>query len=119
MKPTPLIKTYEFQGLRPDHTFDINRMEHIFDKVAGKIDVPHRHDYYTVIWVEKGKGYHLIDFNQYPLGENQIFFVGPGQIHQLNTVESPIGRVMTFSNDFLNDSGIDKQFLLKINLATK
>jgi len=49
----------------------------------GKPDTPHRHNYYTVLLVKKAKGKHIIDFKEYALIGNQVFFVGPEQVHQI------------------------------------
>ncbi len=44
----------------------------------------HSHDFYYMMIVKKGKGYHNIDFVQYELKENTIFFLTPGQVHGYN-----------------------------------
>ncbi len=30
----------------------------------------------------EAKGQHIIDFKEYTLGERQVYFIGPGQVHQ-------------------------------------
>lgn len=101
---------------KANNTFRVNRMERIYDDAAGKPDVPHRHDYYTVIWVLEGTGTHQIDFEAYPLAADHVFFVSPGQIHQITTDTRPHGWVITFSRDFLANNHIEEGFLLNINL---
>ncbi|MBL6446619.1 helix-turn-helix domain-containing protein [Fulvivirga sp. 29W222] len=91
-------------------------METIFDNTEGKTTEPHRHDFYTIVWVQHGNGFHLIDFNTYDIEDNQVFFISPGQIHQVHTPKRPQGWVITFSADFLSASGISQDFILKINL---
>jgi AraC-like DNA-binding protein len=91
-------------------------MEQNYEEGKGLADPPHRHEYYTVIWVKEAKGRHLIDFKEYDLRKNQIFFIAPGQIHRIYTTEKPVGWVMTFHPDFLIESGIDPQFIHNINL---
>ena len=63
--------------------FGISRMEDIYEKRKGVADDPHRHDYYTILLVKRGSGKHFIDFNEYALSNNQVFFVSPGQVHQV------------------------------------
>ena len=96
--------------------FRVNRMERIYDDAAGKPDVPHRHDYYTVIWVLEGEGKHRIDFEEYDLAPNHVFFVSPGQVHEVITRTRPRGWVITFSRDFLARNHVEARFLLNINL---
>ena len=67
------IKTYnDVNREDPMKHFGISRMETIYEKRRGKPDVPHRHDYYTVLLVKKAKGQHMIDFKAYPLSGNQV-----------------------------------------------
>ena len=94
----------------------IARMEEIYDQANGQIDVPHRHGYNTVVWVREGKGSHVIDFNEYEFGNDFVFFVGPGQIHQVKTTSRPVGWVITFEDDFVIRSGLGRDFLMHVNL---
>lgn len=96
--------------------FGISKMEDIYQKRKGQVDDPHRHDFYTVLIIEKAKGQHKIDFNSYDLGANQIFFVSPGQVHQVIEKQSSVGYVMTFSVDFLIYNSIPLNFISDLNL---
>ena len=91
-------------------------MELIYDQAAGKIDVPHRHDYYTVIIIEEAEGRHVIDYQSYDLSPLQVYFVSPGQVHQMVTLSRPKGSVFTFSQDFLVENNIPESFITNINL---
>lgn len=96
--------------------FGVSKMEDIYQKRNGQVDDPHRHDFYTVLIVENAKGQHKIDFNSYDLGANQIFFVSPGQVHQVIEEASSVGYVMTFSVDFLIYNSIPLNFISDLNL---
>lgn len=96
--------------------FNIQRMEAIHEQSGGKTDVAHSHDYYTVIWLQKGKGEHLVDFNRYPLVVNDVFFVSPRQVHRLVPEGKPYGWVITFSRDFLAQNHINEDFITEMNL---
>ena len=104
------------EGDMGQSSIKIERMEEIFDKVNGEIDIPHRHDYNTVVWVREGEGSHIIDFNEYAFGKDHVFFVGPGQVHQMKTLKRPKGWVITFQNDFVVRSGLGRDFLINVNL---
>ncbi|SMO37860.1 AraC-type DNA-binding protein [Saccharicrinis carchari] len=108
-----------YQEVNPDKenvSFAISRMEDIYTKRKGKVDEPHRHNYYTVLIINKAKGLHKIDFNTYKLSNQQIFFVAPGQVHQVIETEKSIGFVMTFSNQFLVENSIPLSFIESLNL---
>lgn len=91
-------------------------MEIIHDQAQGQVDEPHRHNYYTVIYVQEGAGHHLIDFKSYPLENHSVFFVSPGQVHQVYPSSRPKGWVITFSKEFLQHNHISEDFIAEINL---
>ncbi|MFK7924966.1 MAG: helix-turn-helix transcriptional regulator [Bacteroidia bacterium] len=96
--------------------FNLQKMEDIYEQVGGKADVPHRHDYYTVLFVERANGEHLIDYRPYAFAERQVHFVSPGQVHQVMATDKPKGWVITFSPDFLVQNNIPSHFIANVNL---
>ena len=111
------VKTYQKVNSEIDAvSFGISKMEDIYTKRNGKIDEPHRHNYYTVLIVNKAKGEHKIDFNSYKLSNKQIYFVAPGQVHQVIEKEKSFGFAMTFSNQFLIENSIRLSFIDSLNL---
>lgn len=114
---TDAVKTYQKVNIKEENlSFAISKMEDIYTKRDGKVDVPHRHNYYTVLIIFKAKGLHKIDFNIYELSDKQIFFVAPGQVHQVIEEEKSFGYVMTFSNLFLIENSIPLSFIESLNL---
>jgi len=111
------IKTYNQVNIG-DNTLDfrVSRMEDIFEKLKGEKDLPHRHDYYTVILTTKANGQHFIDFNEYVLKSRQVFFVSPGQVHQLVQQEKSFGYSLLFSRQFLVNNNIPISFIEDLNL---
>src|SRR5690554_2405598 len=111
------VKTYQKVNSENENvSFGISRMEDIYTKRSGEIDEPHRHNYYTVLIVNKAKGLHKIDFNAHALTNHQIFFVAPGQVHQVMESEKSFGFAMTFSNQFLIENSIPLSFIDSLNL---
>ncbi|MEM6723359.1 MAG: AraC family ligand binding domain-containing protein, partial [Bacteroidota bacterium] len=107
----------DIQKLRsPSLDFMLQSMGKIYEATHGMVDEAHRHDYYTVLFIKQAKGEHLVDFNRYPFGEKQVFFVSPGQLHQVVATDKPDGWVITFSRDFLIENNIAESFILNINL---
>ena len=106
------IKTYK--AVLPDNnaiSFDIKRMENIYEKAEGEADAPHRHDYYVVLLVKNAKGKHIIDFNEFDLRDHQIYFISPGQVHQIKEAEKSFGFAITFSPQFMMENGIERRFI--------
>lgn len=112
-----IVKTYNQVNSQKDTiSFGISKMEDIYIKRNGKIDDPHRHNYYTVLIINKAKGLHKIDFNNYSLDKRQIYFVAPGQMHQIIEKEKSEGYAMIFSCNFLIKNAIPLSFISSLNL---
>ncbi|NQZ45346.1 MAG: helix-turn-helix domain-containing protein [Flavobacteriaceae bacterium] len=96
--------------------FGISSMASIYEKRNGKTDDPHRHDFFTLLLVKEARGTHLIDFSSHPLQGNNIYFIGPGQVHQVIEEHASKGYSIVFSEDFLVRNAISKQFIEELNL---
>lgn len=60
----------------------------------------HRHDFYFILLVSKGVGIHEIDFVDYPITDNSISIMRPGQVHQLELKAGSKGYWLAFNKDF-------------------
>lgn len=111
------VKTYQNVNAENQNVnFRIAKMEEVFTKRKGKVDDPHRHNFYTVLIINKANGLHKIDFNAYEMGERQLFFVAPGQVHQVIERENSYGYAMTFATEFLVENSIPLSFIESLNL---
>ena len=111
------VKTYKSVNSNQENLhFSIAKMQDIYTLRNGKVDEPHRHNFYSVLIISKAKGIHKIDFNDYELAEKQIFFIAPGQVHQVIEYEKSAGFSMTFSNQFLVENSIPISFIESLNL---
>jgi len=111
------IQTYPLlnETGQPVH-FKIQQMESIHEKMNGQHDSPHRHDYYTIILIQEAKGKHFVDFNEYELSGNTVYFIYPGQVHQVLPIGKPKGWVITFTSEFLLLNGISDQLINDVYL---
>jgi len=111
------VKTYQKVNSGKEYiTFGISKMEDIYTIRKGTADEPHRHNYYTVLIIKHAKGLHKIDFKAYDLANRQIYFVAPGQVHQVIENEKSKGYAMTFSTQFLIENSIKLSFIESLNL---
>ncbi len=71
---------------------------------------PHRHTFYQVLFVEKGSGIHKIDFKELEIKSPALFFLSPGQVHDLvfDRKETE-GFLINFNGEFFSS------FLTKSN----
>lgn len=70
--------------------------------LAGKdmVQPLHRHDFFFILVIQKGAGDHAIDFTSCKVRSNSIFFLRPGQVHELKLKAGSIGYLIEFKNDF-------------------
>jgi len=94
-------------------------MEEVDIQLGGIADTPHRHNYYTVIWPLTATGKHIIDFREYPIWPHHLFFVSPGQVHQIITNPDPTGYVILFTAEFLDKNSIRNDFISNLRLFQK
>lgn len=109
------LKTYQKINIDDVH-YRISRLEDIYTSRKGNPDSPHRHNFYTVLLVKKAKGKHIIDFKEYDLMDNRVFFVNPEQVHQVIEDDISIGYAILFSEEFLIKNNISTCFIDDINL---
>jgi AraC-like DNA-binding protein len=90
----------------------------IVDMLAGQdmTQELHRHDFFFILLLKKGSGNHEIDFNSYKIRNDAIFFMRPGQVHQLNLKAGSTGYLMQFNRDFYSPH--DKIALQRLRRAS-
>lgn len=64
------------------------------------VQYPHRHDFYEVLYLNKGSGIHSIDDNQYEISPPCVFFLSPGQAHALSLSSDIEGFIFLFTSEF-------------------
>lgn len=78
------------------------RIEKIEDRVIPAVPFPHRHDFFQVMLVTQGSGWHQIDFKKYAVKKGQIFTMKPGQMHSWGLKKNVKGFLVEFNNQSLN-----------------
>lgn len=85
---SPERKSQQFQV----EVFDANR--------HFSVKYPHRHDFFEILYLLKGSGYHVIDSNKYEIKPPCVFFLSPGQAHKLELSNDIEGYIFIFTADF-------------------
>jgi AraC family transcriptional activator of pobA len=65
-----------------------------------QVSYPHKHDFYEVLYLSNGSGYHIIDNNKYEIKPPCIFFMSPGQAHKLELSKDIEGYIFIFTSEF-------------------
>lgn len=84
--------------------------------VVAEFDENHRHEYYEIIWLKKGKGIHTIDTIHYPYAGSVLFLLSPGQMHHINPSEKAEGYVVKFLQSLFTDVRDINDYLLNVGL---
>jgi len=79
--------------------FTIRALEEVFKCEHPAAD-RHRHNFYYLLAVERGRGEHEIDFVSYPVSDGAVFVLRPGQVHQVRMEPGCTGYMMAFGAGF-------------------
>lgn len=87
------------QEMPSTERFTIRRLE---DLVGDKdlVQDLHRHDFFFILALRKGAGKHDIDFISYSVQDHSVFFLRPGQVHQLELKAGATGFLVEFNIEF-------------------
>jgi AraC-like DNA-binding protein len=92
----PVFRIESFgESVRSVH-FDFARLENRMQLLP----YPHRHDFYHVVWVTQGSGWHVIDSERYEVRPDTVFFMAPGQVHDFQLSADAQGYTINFSAEF-------------------
>ena len=64
------------------------------------VKYPHRHDFFEVLYLSKGSGFHVIDGNKYEIKPPGVFFMSPGQAHKIEFSSDIEGYIFIFTAEF-------------------
>lgn len=96
--------------------FEMTELSRLFAENGSHPYEAHIHSFYQIIWFRKGTGVHYVDFKEYPVADNTMFFISPGQIHYFETGRQVEGVVIHFNESFLSDEGSSENVFLKYNV---
>lgn len=86
-------------SIDPNFPFVITQFDLMSNKAQAEI--PHRHDYFEIIFIEKGSGKHIIDYEPYEIQKPAFYFLTKGQIHFWELEKGLEGQVLLFPREFL------------------
>lgn len=78
-----------------------------------QVSYPHRHDFYEVLYLYNGSGFHIIDSNKYEIKPPCVFFLSPGQAHKLELSQDIRGYIFLFTAEFYLINQKNKNRLLE------
>lgn len=99
MKNIPIRSIRPCEEPRLSGSFSIRNLNEL---LGGKemVQALHRHDFIFILVIEKGSGKHEIDFVPYLVDDNCVFFIRPGQVHQITLHAESTGYLLQFDMEF-------------------
>lgn len=67
-------------------------------------DVPHRHNFYEILWFPKVQGTHFIDDASFEMTGNDLFMLSQGQVHYYQNVSNINGYMLIFKDAFWEEA---------------
>lgn len=110
MRDKKSIKEYKFKPGLPME-LEIISIKDLYSKSKRQLTLPHRTDFYHIIWVEKGSATHLVDFNPVKLAKNSILFINKAKVHLFDSVGKYEGKLILFTDSFFCKNQDDIDFL--------
>ncbi|OAZ05067.1 AraC family transcriptional regulator [Flavobacterium succinicans] len=93
--------------------FLVDRFEDMVE--PENIEFPHKHNFYSIMWITNGKSKQHIDFKNYTVFENTLFFISPGQLHLFEEWEDIEGFVIAFTESFFLQIFQNKNILFELS----
>ncbi len=99
--PTEQIPVYSLHNFSSPERRSQQFQVEVFDANRHfSVKYPHRHDFFEVLYLHRGSGYHVIDSNNYEIKPPCVFFMSPGQAHKLELSHDIEGYIFIFTADF-------------------
>ncbi len=95
------IPVYSLHNFSPKESVSQQFQVEVFDANRHfSVKYPHRHDFFEVLYLSKGSGFHVIDGNKYEIKPPCVFFMSPGQAHKIEFSGDIEGFIFIFTPEF-------------------
>lgn len=74
------------------------RVTRLEKRLNPAVPFPHKHNFYHLVFITSGKGWHEIDFKRYEVKAGSFFFMVPAQVHSWSMSKDTCGIVIEFEN---------------------
>ncbi|GEN71312.1 helix-turn-helix domain-containing protein [Chryseobacterium lathyri] len=112
-----MFKIYNIEDFKSEKSIDNEFMFERFEDLNRPPDLqwPHKHSFYEILWLTSGSAVNRVDYHQTEIGPNTLFFISPGQLHQMSTTKNVKGYSITFTEEFLLLTSNNKDKLLSLS----
>lgn len=114
MKMKEIPKISFLKKIKAEIEFEVFTLNSLFlrrDELRFSLDKPHRVDFYHILYITKGTGFHYIDFRPYNFKEGSVLFISKGQVHAFDVRPENDGLLILFTEAFLSKNLIHSDIL--------
>mgnify|MGYP000137020262 CR=1 FL=1 len=101
------------RGIRKPGHFHVIRFEDGHSERLNRF-VPHRHDFFEIIWLRTGSGQVRSDLQNFAVCPRTLFFTSPGQVHAWELAGQCAGEIASFTEEFFAVSSDHPGLLAKL-----
>jgi len=76
---------------------------------------PHKHNFYEILWITKGNSKQTIDYKNYEITADSLFFISPGQLHLFEEWQDIEGYCILFTEDYFLQLFQNKNILFELS----
>jgi len=104
------IDKIQFKGGLPLE-FEIIDVSKTYALKKGMMAKPHRAQFYHILWIDKGKGTHFVDFNPIEYTDNSIIFIPCNSVNKFDSEGIYTGKAILFTDSFFCKNSNDHKYL--------
>ena len=114
-----MIDKYNIPIYSLDTDYKVN-VEFVSHKNTYDSNHIHKHNYYEILFFEKGGGFQQIDFNRIPIKDFSCYIVKPRQVHLVEKIPEADGLLIQFTNTMiLPDVFLNALSILKLHISSE
>ncbi|MGQ1889448.1 AraC family transcriptional regulator [Thermophagus sp. OGC60D27] len=91
--------------------FEILELPQILSSKKTAMTIPHRAQFYHILWIEKGFGTHMVDFKPIKMEDHTVIFIPQNCVNLFDPKGSYQGKVILFTDHFFSQNEEDHRFL--------
>ncbi len=104
------INSYNFKEGLPQE-FELLDIDQLYSNCEELMTSAHRTDFYQILWFQKGRPLHLVDFHPVQVEPNTILFLNKSIVQRFDIKRNFEGKAILFTDEFFCRSDDDTKFL--------
>jgi AraC-like DNA-binding protein len=109
------MKRYSFKAPTP-FEFELKRLSEITQIKRRITGVPHRTDFYQILWIESGESIQTVDFCPIKVVGGELLFIAQNQVISFDTSSLYSGQIILFTDMFFNRCDGYTRLMKQLNL---